>query len=131
MEEIAMSETRYTTDHEWARSEEDGIATIGITEFAQEQLGDIVFIDLPETGSIFDAGEEIAVIESVKAAADLKTPVTGEIVEVNEELTDSPELVNESPTDEGWFCKIQMSETSEFDALMDEQQYEDYTSNLE
>ncbi len=126
-----MSETRYTTDHEWARSEEDGIATIGITEFAQEQLGDIVFIDLPETGSIFDAGEEIAVIESVKAAADLKTPVTGEIVEVNEELTDSPELVNESPTDEGWFCKIQMSETSEFDALMDEQQYEDYTSNLE
>ena len=126
-----MSETRYTTDHEWARSEEDGIATIGITEFAQEQLGDIVFIDLPETGSIFDAGEEIAVIESVKAAADLKTPVTGEIVEVNEELTGSPELVNESPTDEGWFCKIQMSETSEFDALMDEQQYEDYTSNLE
>ena len=126
-----MSETRYTTDHEWARSEEDGIATIGITEFAQEQLGDIVFVDLPETGSIFDAGEEIAVIESVKAAADLKTPLTGEIVEVNEELADSPELVNESPTDEGWFCKIQMSETSEFDALMDEQQYEDYTSNLE
>ena len=126
-----MSETRYTTDHEWARSEEDEIATIGITEFAQEQLGDIVFIDLPETGSIFDAGEEIAVIESVKAAAELKTPVTGEIVEVNEELTDSPELVNESPTDEGWFCKIQMSETSEFDALMNEQQYEDYTSNLE
>ena len=126
-----MSETRYTTDHEWARSEEDEIATIGITEFAQEQLGDIVFIDLPETGSIFDAGEEIAVIESVKAAAELKTPLTGEIVEVNEELADSPELVNESPTDEGWFCKIQMSETSEFDALMNEQQYEDYTSNLE
>jgi glycine cleavage system H protein len=131
MEENTMSETRYTTDHEWARSEEDGIATIGITEFAQEQLGDIVFVDLPETGSIFDAGEEIAVIESVKAAADLKTPLTGEIVEVNEELADSPELVNESPTDEGWFCKIQMSESSEFDALMDEQQYEDYTSNLE
>ncbi len=126
-----MSETRYTTDHEWARSEEDGIATIGITEFAQEQLGDIVFVDLPESGSIFDAGEEIAVIESVKAAADLKTPLTGEIVEVNEELADSPELVNESPTDEGWFCKIQMSEPTEFDALMDEQQYEDYTSNLE
>ncbi len=126
-----MSETRYTTDHEWARSEEDGIATIGITEFAQEQLGDIVFVDLPEIGAIFDAGEEIAVIESVKAAADLKTPLTGEIVEVNEELADSPELINESPTDEGWFCKIQMSESSEFDALMDEQQYEDYTSNLE
>ena len=126
-----MSETRYTTDHEWVRSEEDGIAIIGITEFAQEQLGDIVFIELPETESIFDAGEEIAVIESVKAAADMKTPVTGEIIEVNEELEDSPELVNESPTGDGWFCRIQMLDTSEFDELMDEKQYEDYTSNLE
>ena len=126
-----MSETRYSADHEWAKMESEDVVSIGITDYAQQELGDIVFIDLPDAGDSFDAGDEVAVIESVKAAAGLKTPVSGEVTEVNENLNDAPETVNESPTEEGWFCKIQMSEPSEFEDLMSESDYKDYTSSLE
>lgn len=126
-----MSDTRYSSDHEWARSEDGKSATIGITDYAQEQLGDIVFVELPAEGESFDAGDEVAVIESVKAAAELKTPVSGTVVEINNDLEDSPETVNESPTEDGWFCRLELSDPSELDGLMSEEEYEEFTSNLE
>ena len=126
-----MSDTRYSSDHEWARSEDAQTVSIGITDYAQEQLGDIVFVELPSIGDSFEAGDEVAVIESVKAAAELKTPVSGTVVEINEDLEDAPETVNESPTDNGWFCRLELSDPSEMDDLMDEQEYSEYTSNLE
>lgn len=126
-----MSDTRYSSDHEWARSEDGKSATIGITDYAQEQLGDIVFVELPAEGDSFDAGDEVAVIESVKAAAELKTPVSGTVIEINSDLEDSPETVNESPTEDGWFCRLELSDPSELDDLMSEEEYEEFTSNLE
>ena len=126
-----MSDRRYTQDHEWAQLEDNDTVTVGITDFAQEQLGDIVFIELPPVGETFDAGEELAVIESVKAAAELKSPVSGTVIEVNEELEDSPETVNMHPTEDGWFCRIKMDDTDEFDELMDSDEYEDYLTELE
>lgn len=126
-----MSNIRYSSDHEWARSDDGATATIGITDYAQEQLGDIVFVELPSVGDSFDAGDEVAVIESVKAAAELKTPISGTVVEVNADLEDAPETANESPTEDGWFCKLELSDSSELDGLMDEEQYEAYVSNLE
>ena len=126
-----MSDRRYTQDHEWARLEGNDTVTVGITDFAQEQLGDIVFIELPPVGETFDAGEELAVIESVKAAAELKSPVSGTVIEVNEELEDSPETVNMHPTEDGWFCRIKMDDMDEFDELMDSDDYEDYLTELE
>ena len=126
-----MSDTRYSQDHEWARLEEDDTVVVGITDFAQEQLGDIVFIELPPVGEYFDAGDEVAVIESVKAAAELKSPVSGTVTEVNEELEDSPEMVNTNPTEDGWFCRIKMENTEEFDELMDQEEYEEFLSELE
>ena len=126
-----MSDRRYTQDHEWAHLEDNDTVTVGITDFAQEQLGDIVFIELPPVGETFDAGEELAVIESVKAAAELKSPVSGTVIEVNEELEDSPETVNMHPTEDGWFCRIKMDDMDEFDELMDSDEYEDYLTELE
>ncbi len=126
-----MSDIRYSADHEWARSDNQVTATIGITDFAQEQLGDIVFIELPKVGDSFEIGDEVAVIESVKAAAELKTPVTGKVIEVNDNLEDSPETVNESPTEDGWFCRLELTAPAELDGLMNEQQYKDYTADLE
>lgn len=126
-----MSDRRYTQDHEWAHLEDNDTVTVGITDFAQEQLGDIVFIELPPVGETFDAGEELAVIESVKAAAELKSPVSGTVIEVNEELEDSPETVNMHPTEDGWFCRIKMDDMDEFDELMDSDDYEDYLTELE
>ena len=124
-----MSGMRYTNDHEWARQISDDVVEVGITDFAQEQLGDIIFVELPEIDSIVDAHDEIAVIDSVKAAADVKSPVSGTVVEVNENLEDQPELVNESPTDDGWFCKIQVSDIAELDDLMSEPEYEEFVSS--
>jgi len=126
-----MSNTLYSSDHEWARAEMTDTATIGITEFAQEQLGDIVFVELPNVGDRFDAGDEVAVIESVKAAAELKAPVSGTVVEINEDLAETPELANESSTENGWFCKLELSDASELDTLMSEDEYREYISNLE
>ncbi len=125
-----MSEMRYTHDHEWVRSVSEDVVEIGITDFAQDQLGDIVFIELPEIDSSFEAFDEVAVIESVKAAAELKTPVSGTILEINEDLEDEPELVNSSPLEDGWFCQMQLSSPEELDDLLSEEEYSDYVDSL-
>ncbi|MFS4438776.1 glycine cleavage system protein GcvH [Paracoccaceae bacterium GXU_MW_L88] len=114
---------KYTEEHEWLELDGD-VATVGITEHAAEQLGDIVFIELPETGREVEAGDEIVVIESVKAASDISAPLAGEITEVNEELADAPGGVNEDANGT-WFFKIKLADTAEFDALMDEAAYKD------
>ena len=113
---------RYTEDHEWVRVDGD-IATVGITTHAQEQLGDIVFIELPDVGRTFAQKDEAGVIESVKAASELYAPVSGEIVETNAAIVDDPALVNRDPMGEGWFVKIRLSDAGELDGLMDEAAY--------
>lgn len=118
---------KYSEDHEWVELTEDDLVTIGITEFAQEQLGDLVFIELPEVGDDVSQGDNISVIESVKAASDLIAPVSGEVVEVNERLNDEPELASEDPTGEGWFVKMKLSDVSELDGLMDESVYQKFS----
>lgn len=124
-----MSETRFTEDHEWA--ELDGeIITVGITEYAQSQLGDIVYVELPEVGRTLDQGEETAVVESVKAAGDVTSPVTGEVVEVNDVLNDEPEIVNQDPENEGWFFKIKMMEPDQFSELKDKDSYKQLVNSL-
>jgi len=115
---------KYTADHEWVRVEADGALTVGITEYAQEQLGDIVFVQLPEVGRRIGKGDEAVVIESVKAAADIKMPVSGEVVAVNEALNDAPETVNTDPMGAGWFLKVRPEQSSEVDGLLDQAAYE-------
>lgn len=117
-------ELKYTTSHEWVRNEGNGIYTVGITEHAQELLGDMVFVDLPEVGASFAASDDCAVAESVKAASDIYAPIGGEIVAVNEELEASPELVNSAPYAEGWLFQIKADDESELDALLDADAYE-------
>jgi glycine cleavage system H protein len=119
-----MSELKYTQDHEWIRMEADGIGVIGITDFAQEQLGDIVFVELPEIGREVKMGEEAAVIESVKAAAECNAPVSGTVVEVNTLLSEKPGTVNEDPSGSGWIFKIKVLDASELGSLMDEGAYQ-------
>ncbi|EGR2796780.1 glycine cleavage system protein H [Vibrio navarrensis] len=114
---------KFTDSHEWVRDNGDGTVTIGISEHAQELLGDVVFVDLPELEAEFDAGDSFSLVESVKAASDIYAPVTGEIVEVNEELSDSPELINEEPYEGGWIAKIKMADPSELDNLKDAEEY--------
>lgn len=116
-------ELRYTKSHEWVRMRDDGTADVGITDHAQEQLGDLVFVDLPETGNTVSAGDDCAVVESVKAASDVYAPVAGEIVAVNESLADSPETVNGSPYEDGWLFRIRPADPGEVDALMDADAY--------
>jgi len=116
-------ELKYSREHEWLRKEADGIWTVGITEHAQELLGDMVFVDLPEVGTVVSAGDDCAVAESVKAASDIYAPIGGEIVEVNEELGSSPELVNSEPYGDGWIMKIRASDEAEIDALLDADAY--------
>ena len=125
-----MNETRYTDDHEWARLDGD-LVVVGITDYAQEQLGDIVFVELPDIGGGVSQGEEAAVIESVKAAGDVKSPVTGSIAAINEVLIDAPETVNQDPTGEGWFYRVRVSSAADLDALMDESAYQDLVSSLD
>ena len=122
-----MSGRKFTEDHEWLDVAGD-VATVGITDFAQEQLGDVVFVELPAVGKSFAKGDEAAVVESVKAAAEAYAPVSGEIVAVNDLLDDDPALVNSSPTDKGWFMKIRLSDTGELDGLMDEAAYDAFTA---
>lgn len=117
---------RYTKDHEWVRMDGD-IAVIGVTAHAAEQLGDVVFVELPEVGKSFSAGAEMAVVESVKAASDVYAPVSGEIVEVNQAIVDDPAKVNADPMGEAWFVKMKPSNKAEFDALMDEAAYKELT----
>ena len=118
------AELKYSKEHEWLREEADGTYTVGITEHAQELVGDMVFVDLPEVGATVSAGDDCAVAESVKAASDIYAPVSGEIVAVNDALSDSPELVNSAPSAGGWIFKIKASDDSELDSLLDATAYE-------
>ena len=125
-----MSELRYTEDHEWIRIDDDGIAVVGITDYAQEQLGEIVFVELPEVGDEIERGAEAAVIESVKAASELFAPVSGTVAEINETLNDEPALVNEDPTGQGWFLRIETVGDESLDGLMTEDEYLRYVKDL-
>lgn len=116
---------RYTKEHEWVRVDGD-VATCGISVFAADQLGDVVYVELPPVGKKVMQGGDMAVVESAKAASDVYAPVSGEIVAVNDALTSNPEKVNEGAEDAGWFCKIKLSNTGELDALMDEAAYADF-----
>ena len=122
MSEI-RSELKYLASHEWACIEEDGTVTIGITDHAQDSLGDVVYVETPEVGSTVAAGEQAGVVESVKAASDIYSMVSGEVIAVNEALEDRPETVNESPFDEGWFFKVQPSDLSELDSTLNAEDY--------
>jgi len=117
------SELRYLATHEWGRIDEEGILTVGISDHAQDLLGDIVFVELPDIGKTLEAEEESAIVESVKAASDVYSPLSGEVIEVNEKLLDEPEIVNGSPYEEGWFFKIRLDDGSEFENLMTEEEY--------
>ena len=117
------SELKYAPSHEWVRNEGDGTYTVGISEHAQELLGDMVFVELPEVGDEVDAGEDCAVAESVKAASDIYAPISGEIVAINEELEDAPETVNNDVYGDGWLFRIKASEESELDNLLDAEGY--------
>ena len=119
------SELKYAASHEWARLESDGTITVGISYHAQNALGDVVFIELPEVGAEYSQGDEAAVVESVKAASDIYAPVSGEIIEVNDALDESPETVNEYPYSDGWFFRMQPSDLSELDNLLDAEAYDD------
>ena len=125
-----MSDRKYTDEHEWIAIDGD-IVTVGISEYAQGQLGDIVFVELPPTGRALAQGDEAAVIESVKAASELYAPIDGEIAAVNDKLGDEPGLVNSEPTGEGWFIKMKMTDASQLDGLMDEAAYQDFVGSLE
>lgn len=118
---------KYTEDHEWVKLEGD-IATVGITAHAAEQLGDVVFVELPDVGKTFSAKDDMAVVESVKAASDVYAPISGEIVEVNNDIVDEPAKVNEDPAGAAWFVKIKVSNPSELDALMDEAAYKEFSA---
>tara|TARA_B100000401_G_scaffold376177_1_gene276395 strand:+ start:52 stop:435 length:384 start_codon:yes stop_codon:yes gene_type:complete len=118
-----INEIRYLASHEWGRIDEEGILTVGISDHAQDLLGDIVFVELPDIGKTLEAEEESAIVESVKAASDVYSPLSGEVIEVNEKLLDEPEIVNGSPYEEGWFFKIRLDDGSEFENLMTEEEY--------
>ena len=120
----------YSKEHEWVSVDGD-VATIGITDFAQGELGEVVFVELPETGAEIEAGDEVGSIESVKAASDIYAPISGEVVEVNEDLDGAPEKVNESPYDEGWICRIRIGDPNELEALMKSDEYDEMTSQDE
>ena len=117
-----MSDTRYTKDHEWVRLDGD-MATVGITDHAQQTLGDVVFVELPDPGRVVAEGEAIAVVESVKAASDVYAPLAGRITEVNAAVVDDPSLVNASAADTGWFFRMHLADAADFDALMDADAY--------
>jgi glycine cleavage system H protein len=125
-----MSDVKYTKDHEWILMEDDEIGVVGITDYAQDQLGELVYVELPEVDQEFGAGSDAVVIESVKAAGEVKAPVSGTIVEINETLADEPEKVNSDPMGEGWFIKLRVNDASELDELMDEEAYNEYTEEL-
>lgn len=118
-------ELKYTEEHEWVL-QEDELVAVGITDFAQDSLGDIVFVELPEVGDTVEAGKPFGVVESVKAVSDIYSPVSGEVVEINEELPDTPETVNTSPYEEAWMIKVKPSNLSELDALMSAAEYQEF-----
>ncbi|MDA3902886.1 MAG: glycine cleavage system protein GcvH [Desulfuromusa sp.] len=118
-------ELRYTEDHEWVLVEGD-VATIGISDFAQDQLGDVVFVELPEVGDTLEAGKNFGVVESVKAVSDVYAPISGEVIEVNEELPDGPEALNTSPYEDGWMIKVKLTDSTAADSLMDATTYQKF-----
>jgi glycine cleavage system H protein len=124
-----MSTIRFTKEHEWI-SVDDGIGTIGITDYAQQQLGDVVFVELPETGKKFVKGGEAAVVESVKAASEIYAPLGGEVVETNPALEGAPATVNEDPQGRGWFLKLKLDNPADVESLMSEQQYKEFLATL-
>ena len=124
-----MADVKFTEDHEWIRIE-GGVGTVGITDFAQEQLGDIVFIELPEAGATLGKGDQAGVVESVKAASEIYTPVTGEITEANEALVNAPDTVNAEAESSGWFFKIRVSNMSELEGLMHEAAYKAFIAEI-
>ncbi len=117
------SELKYLSSHEWARLEDDGTVTVGITDHAQEALGDVVYVEAPDVGATVTCGEEAGVVESVKAASDIFSPISGEVIAVNDALEDAPETVNGSPYDDGWFFKVKPSDVEELEGAMDENAY--------
>jgi glycine cleavage system H protein len=124
-----MSEIRYSQEHEWVKLDGD-TATIGITHYAQEQLGDVVFVELPEIGKKVEKGKELAVVESVKAASEVYAPVSGEVVEVNSALSETPATVNEDSMGKGWFAKLKVADKGQLASLMDEAAYKKYVEGL-
>ena len=118
------ADLKYVASHEWLKLEDDGIITVGITDHAQDLLGDVVFVELPEVGRTVSADEEIAVVESVKAASDVYAPIAGEIIEINDELVDSPELANEDPYGKAWFFKIKPTNVADYDDLLSAEEYQ-------
>jgi glycine cleavage system H protein len=123
------SELKYTQSHEWVRIDDDRVVTIGITDHAQELLGDLVFVELPEVGTELGAGSECAVVESVKAASDVYSPVTGEVIEVNEALADAPETINQEAYEGGWIFRLRLADPSELDKLMDADGYAEHAES--
>ena len=121
-------ELSYAETHEWVRTEDDGSITVGISDHAQEQLGDLVYVELPDVGRVVAQAEEVAVVESVKAASDIYSPVSGEVIEVNEVLADTPETVNADPYVDGWLFKLNPSDSSELDSLLDSDRYAELTA---
>ena len=125
------SELKYTKSHEWVREEEDGSIAMGITDHAQELLGDLVFVELPEVGAEIGAGSECAVVESVKAASDVYSPLSGEVVEVNEALADAPETINQDAYEDGWIFRLRMADPDELEALLDADGYAEHAESEE
>lgn len=122
------ADLKYIETHQWVRVSDDGTATVGITDFAQEQLGDVVYIGVPDLGVTVNGGEEAGVAESVKSASDVFSPVTGEVIEVNESLEDEPEKVNEDPYGDGWLYKVRLEDAGELDGLMDSAAYAEHVA---
>ncbi|MDJ0608730.1 MAG: glycine cleavage system protein GcvH [Kiloniellales bacterium] len=125
-----MSDLKFTEDHEWIRIDGD-IGTVGITDYAQEQLGDVVFVEVPEVGKDLTKGDEAAVVESVKAASEVYAPLDGQVTEVNEALADEPSLVNSAAMADGWFYKLKLADTGQLEGLMDEAAYKEFVAGLD
>ena len=125
-----MSELKYTEDHQWIRLEEDNTAVVGITDYAQEQLGDVVYVEMPAVGREIGKDDEAALVESVKAAGEVKMPLTGTVLSVNENLQDEPELVNADPEGDGWFMTITINNPEEVEGLMDDNDYNEFLTGL-
>ncbi len=125
-----MSELKYTEDHQWIRLEEDNTAVVGITDYAQEQLGDVVYVEMPAIGRELGKDDEAALVESVKAAGEVKMPLTGTVLSVNENLQDEPELVNADPEGDGWFMTISIINPEEVEGLMDDNDYNEFLTGL-
>ncbi len=126
-----MSEMRFTEDHEWIRVEGDGTGTCGITNYAQDQLGELVYIELPEVGQEIEQGADVAVIESVKAAGELKAPVGGTVEAINEALVEEPGTANSDPEGEGWFLRVRIADAAQLEGLMDQGAYDAYVAGLD